>query len=37
MAKALQVNDPKSYEEARGKKEWEQAMKEEYRAAKEVV
>lgn len=32
MAKVLQVNDPRSYEEARGKKEWEQAMEEEYDA-----
>lgn len=32
MAKVLHVNDPRSYEEASGKKEWEQAMKEEYDA-----
>ena len=32
MAKVLQVNDPRSYEEARGKKEREQAMEEEYDA-----
>lgn len=30
MAKVLQIDDPISYEQARGKKKWEQPTKEEY-------